>query len=384
MRTILNAYFQASKNADELGVIPHAIPIYWFGEPTALVATVAINPGPAEFAGDSQKSGYWGNRADFGTHRGDYTTTELDEIETHCTAYFSKLPRLDKFWKRLEGLLHAGGASYLRADAVRACHVDLVPWATKPVWGGLEPWQRMALLAHADEARRRMFAELRARVLVCRGASATTEAGRVLGFFDGAPPWQRCSAKGDVLIMRHPDGSRWLLGTRQWDFDANVKQVVGAALRAVLEGGEAAGAAGAPGGMVPSPPASAPSAASAASAGALLAVMRDVAAELEEMEGAPVTLDVGETQKTYTVWMNGSRGKKVATVAKGGGKVEFPASNRVVAAAAGLTPRLQVSRTWKESQVCLTGITLSSLPLVEADLRTVMAAAIHDHPAFGA
>jgi hypothetical protein len=102
------------------------------------------------------------------------------------------------------------------------------------------------------------------------------------------------------------------------------------------------------------------------------------------MEGAPVTLDVGETQKTYTVWMNGSRGKKVATVAKGGGKVEFPASNRVVAAAAGLTPRLQVSRTWKESQVCLTGITLSSLPLVEADLRTVMAAAIHDHPAFGA
>lgn len=381
MRPLLNAHAQSPDNADALGIIPHGIPLYWFGDSLAPVATVAINPGPAEFAQAADKRGYWGIRHDFGTHRKNYSVTELDAIERHCANYFSGLPQLDRFWNRLENLLRAGGASYVQPNVVRAFHVDLVPWATQPVWGKLQPWQQQALLAHADESRRRMFAELPARVLVCRGASATTGAGQTLGFFDAAPPWQRCSTNGDAVILRHPDGNRWLLGTRQWDFDGAVKEFVGDALKALLAGGVPASAGGT--GNPPGPPNHNPAAPPApAPAEALLALLHDVASEIAETEDTAVTLDVRETSTTYTVWMNGSRGKKVATIAKAGGKIEFPVSGGVVAAAAALVPELEFTLTWEQKQVCLKGITVANLPRVEAGLRSVIAAAIYDHPAF--
>jgi hypothetical protein len=378
MREILDDFHAAPPDPHILGVIPHAIPIYWFGDTRATVATVGINPGPAEFEPGTDDFGYWRQRRDYGTHRTRYTAAELDTISSHCDNYFQRWRPGDAFWNRLETLLSLGGASYFRDGAARACHVDLVPWATGTVWSKLRPPQRARLLEHAAEARARMFAKLEARVLICRGASATSTAGQTLGFFTGTPPWRTIAEAGDFVVVRHPDRDRWLIGTRAWYFDRNVAASVGKALRELLAGvapgGGAGGnppvAAGAGGG----PPFADPE--------RLLDMLRGVAREVATTEGVAVALRVEKTASTCTVWLNNSRNRKVATVDMRGGQVEFPAFAGVHAAAAALTPPLVAAPTWHGRQVCVSGIPQLIRAETLAQLHRVMRAAIIHHPHF--
>jgi hypothetical protein len=73
--------------------------------------------------------------------------TEAD-IETvsgvvrSCDGYFARNP-YRRWFDQLEFVLAGIGESYYDGSA---CHLDLVQWATDPVWGKLEPRDRMRLL----------------------------------------------------------------------------------------------------------------------------------------------------------------------------------------------------------------------------------------------
>ena len=121
-------------------IVERSTPVLSFGDPLcADVATLGINPSRQEFY--SAAGGLL-----TGTKRRLTTTESLgitpgrplteDQARTvvaECNDYFMRNPY--SWFNPLEALLNAAaGASYYKRSA---CHLDLVQWATDPVWGRL-------------------------------------------------------------------------------------------------------------------------------------------------------------------------------------------------------------------------------------------------------
>jgi hypothetical protein len=66
----------------------------------------------------------------------------IDRIFQGCNTYFCRRP-YRRWFGRLEKVLQCVDASYYNSSA---CHLDLVQWATDPVWSGLERSEREKLL----------------------------------------------------------------------------------------------------------------------------------------------------------------------------------------------------------------------------------------------
>ncbi len=134
------------------GVVPGSTPVVAFGDPqSAEIATLGINPSWAEFcAGDELLTGARRRLADapsLGLEDPEHATDDqVRRIVADCAGYFSR-PGANPFWtwfRVLEKVLVAGcDASYLDGTA---CHLDLVQWATRPVWRKLSPDVRTRLL----------------------------------------------------------------------------------------------------------------------------------------------------------------------------------------------------------------------------------------------
>jgi len=73
----------------------------------------------------------------------------------------------------MNDVLAAAGASYSGADP-RACHLDLVPYATARKWTGLTSYERAHLLALAGKAFGRTLQSSSVRVLILNGASVVS------------------------------------------------------------------------------------------------------------------------------------------------------------------------------------------------------------------
>jgi len=122
------------------GVIAKSTPVVSFGDfTTSKIATLGINPSSAEFLSAGQLI------------KGEKKRLSDEEsgpampvdIWFHCQNYF----RTNPYWtwfRHLEELLLAVGASY----KTNACHLDLSPWATDPVFSNLNPTQQQTLLNH--------------------------------------------------------------------------------------------------------------------------------------------------------------------------------------------------------------------------------------------
>ena len=134
------------------GVVPGSTPVVAFGDPrSAEVATLGINPSWAEFCvGDELLTGARRRLADapsLGLHDPEHATDDqVRRIVADCADYFSR-PGANPYWtwfRVLEKVLVAGcDASYLDGTA---CHLDLVQWATRPVWSKLPAQVRTRLL----------------------------------------------------------------------------------------------------------------------------------------------------------------------------------------------------------------------------------------------
>lgn len=122
------------------GVIEKTTPVVSFGDFTrARVATLGINPSSAEFlSGGKLIQGEKKRLKDE-----EFGPAFEGDIWFHCQHYFMANP----YWKwfgALEELLQTVGASY----KTNACHLDLSPWATDPIFGNLTPDQQKILLEH--------------------------------------------------------------------------------------------------------------------------------------------------------------------------------------------------------------------------------------------
>jgi len=155
-------------------VVQGSTSVVSFGDPVrATVATIGFNPASAEFRGN----------------RGLATLDSLgvssyEEInESHgmnildgCAEYFGKNP-YDRWFLPLDCILRAGArASYYvdaRSDARYldlACHLDLVQWATDPVWGKLEKSTQDRLLESNMPFLRQQLCKGRYRLVIINGS----------------------------------------------------------------------------------------------------------------------------------------------------------------------------------------------------------------------
>jgi hypothetical protein len=129
-------------------VVAGSTPVVAFGDPlNAWVATVELNPSRAEFP-DRTGRELTGKSRRLETLQslGVKTLAQVSpavarKIVTGCNEYFRRNPYT--WFKRLEIILGVLRASYFDGTA---CHLDLVQWATDPVWGKLPKSQQRILI----------------------------------------------------------------------------------------------------------------------------------------------------------------------------------------------------------------------------------------------
>lgn len=137
--------------SNSAAVVPRSTPVVSFGDfALARVATLGINPSKSEFV-DRSGALLVGSRRRLATldslgaaDLASLTEAQALQVVYECNAYFSINP-YRKWFDPLDNLLREGaGVSYYDGSA---CHLDLVQWATDPVWGQLKDGKvRSALL----------------------------------------------------------------------------------------------------------------------------------------------------------------------------------------------------------------------------------------------
>jgi len=163
-------------------VVAGSTPVVSFGEPRgAVAATLGINPSAAEFT--HQGEVLTGRRRRLATleslqaQRCDLLTdSQVDQVIADCASYFARQPYL-RWFHPLDVVLRGSlGVSYFDGSA---CHLDLVQWATRPVWGQIaDPQVRQVLL---DDGVPHLRAHLRhgtVRVVLLNGRTVVDQAGR--------------------------------------------------------------------------------------------------------------------------------------------------------------------------------------------------------------
>ena len=122
-------------------VVRGTTPVISFGDAsTAEVATLGINPSASEFLLDGVLLS--DNRRRLATleslhaiSNDSLTDTQVKQVLDDCSTYFDRNPYWLWFRPLEKVIKQATGQSY--ADGT-ACHLDLVQWATDPVWGKLK------------------------------------------------------------------------------------------------------------------------------------------------------------------------------------------------------------------------------------------------------
>lgn len=153
-------------------VVPGSTPVVAFGDVRhAKIATLGWNPSKLEFLDST------GRLLD-GDARRLETTISLKEkpslesaeivsrVFDGCNRYFQRRP-YRRWFDVLEKVLKQIGGSYYNGSA---CHLDLVQWATDPVWSGLEPTTRETLLKSDIPFLRQQLAQENVRLLLLNGA----------------------------------------------------------------------------------------------------------------------------------------------------------------------------------------------------------------------
>jgi len=168
------------------GVISWGCPVPVFGNlGKSSVATLGINPSNLEFV-DEDGNELSGQFRRFHTLQslvlpswGCVDATHLRVILESFDEYFNRNP-YDRWFKRLDEVLSGAGVSFydkqsdvlpIFASNKLACHLDLVPYATKGKWTELTPHQREILLRFGGNCLGQLLRDSAVEYVICNGRS---------------------------------------------------------------------------------------------------------------------------------------------------------------------------------------------------------------------
>lgn len=135
----------------EAAVIPWGCPVPSFGNLScSTIATIGLNPSNREFV-DIEGKELDGSSRRFHTLNSlgidkwpDAKSVHLKAIQESCEEYFCRNPYNDWF-KKLDYIISGTNTSYYFPSS-KACHLDLIPYATSCKWTDLTSYQRSLLL----------------------------------------------------------------------------------------------------------------------------------------------------------------------------------------------------------------------------------------------
>lgn len=167
-------------------VIPWSCPVPAFGDPSkSRIATVGLNPSNREFVDDAGNE-LAGTARRFHTlnslglaNWGDANAGHVQLIMDACRAYFSRNP-YDGWFKKLDHLISGAKASYYDTSA-RACHLDLIPYATACKWTELTRQQRASLLDAAGDTLGLLLRDSAIRLVILNGNSVVDQFQKMAG-----------------------------------------------------------------------------------------------------------------------------------------------------------------------------------------------------------
>lgn len=170
----------------ETNVIPWGSPVPSFGDlARSKIATLGLNPSNREFV-DVEGNELDGKSRRFHTLKSldltrwsDANAGHIRLIMDSCRRYFYRNP-YDAWFKTLDHLISGTKASYYNASA-RACHLDLIPYATECKWTKLTRHQRLSLLAVAGDTLGLLLRDSPVRILILNGNSVVEQFQNIAG-----------------------------------------------------------------------------------------------------------------------------------------------------------------------------------------------------------
>jgi hypothetical protein len=222
-------------------VVPGSTPVVAFGDPAlAEVATLGINPSANEFLQDGRlltgKQRRLATLESLGAQRLDQLTeAQVATIVADCATYFQRQP-YRRWFDPLDELLHVGAdASYYDGSG---CHLDLVQWATRPMWGEIaDPGVRRALLDDGVPHLRNQLAWENVRLVLLNGRQVIDQVVAV-GLADLDEVGHLPLARGTCRLYAGTGGGvRWVAWSTNlqssWGVSKAFKQDLGAWLAQV-------------------------------------------------------------------------------------------------------------------------------------------------------
>jgi hypothetical protein len=204
-------------------VIPWSCPVLSFGDLSrARVATLGLNPSNREFVDES------GNELDGPSRRfhtlkslglarwSDANVRHLHLIVDSWRAYFHTNP-YDGWFKKLDYIIGGTKASYYNASG-RACHLDLIPYATTCKWTALTARQRSLLLAVGGDTLGLLLRDSPVRLLILNGNSVVKQFQDIAGVNLGKQTMRNWSlprrSHSGVIGIAYKGAVRYLSGVR--------------------------------------------------------------------------------------------------------------------------------------------------------------------------
>jgi hypothetical protein len=165
-------------------VIPWSCPVPSFGDVSrSVIATLGVNPSNREFVDESGRELDGPSRrlhtlTSLGLRKwSDVDATHVTMIAEACREYFSRNP-YNGWFKALDHVMSGAGVSYYRGS-YRACHLDLIPYATKCKWTDLTIRQRSSLLAVGGNTLAVLLRDSSIRVLILNGQTVVAHLQKV-------------------------------------------------------------------------------------------------------------------------------------------------------------------------------------------------------------
>lgn len=198
-------------------VIPSTTPVVSFGDPhVANVATLGINPSRNEFL---RKSGQLLADSDRrlatidslgALDTASLSDQQVAQVVNECARYFQVAPYkrwFDPFDEVLTGGL---GVSYYTGTA---CHLDLIQWATDPIWGKISsPAAKAELLSEGADFLAQQLQHENVKLVVVNGATVWKQlAALKLASFDDVSslPYGKAQKK-NTLRVGHGCGAKFV------------------------------------------------------------------------------------------------------------------------------------------------------------------------------
>lgn len=178
MHKILNSLIKRMKTPElmESNIIDWSAPVLSFGDFTkSKVATLGLNPSNREFV-DYEGIELQGTKRRFHTLKSlglsDWSNIKNKHIKLILNSYieyFNNNP-YDRWFKSLDVVIRKLNLSYY-SETKTACHLDLVPFATKHKWGELSTTQQKLLLKHTGDSLAEIINNSPIRILILNGMS---------------------------------------------------------------------------------------------------------------------------------------------------------------------------------------------------------------------